>query len=136
MRFVGERHGEELARLYASADVFCFPSTTDTFGQVLLEAGSSGLALVAARAGGAPELVAEGSSGLLVAPDDAAALAALRTLAASPAPGSLRRPGADDRGRAELVALAGSSRAAYLAATEASAPDEAEPLHLASARPA
>jgi len=84
VRFLGELRGEELARLYASADVFCFPSTTDTFGQVLLEAGASGLPLVAARAGGAPELVAEGESGLLVSPDDPAAFAeAIAALASS-----------------------------------------------------
>jgi glycosyltransferase involved in cell wall biosynthesis/predicted metal-dependent phosphoesterase TrpH len=74
--FVGEVRGEQLARLYASADVFCFPSTTDTFGQVILEAGASGLPVVAAATGGALELVAHGRTGLLVAPDDAGALAA------------------------------------------------------------
>jgi glycosyltransferase involved in cell wall biosynthesis len=82
VRFLGELHGIELAEVYASADVFCFPSTTDTFGQVLLEAGASGLPVVAARAGGGAELVADGSTGLLVKPDDATALAAaLRLLA-------------------------------------------------------
>ena len=50
--FVGEVRGEALARLYACADLFCFPSTTDTFGQVLLEAAASGLPSVAAAAGG------------------------------------------------------------------------------------
>ncbi len=75
-RFLGELHGEPLAEVYASADVFCFPSTTDTFGQVILEAGASGLAVVAARAGGATELVRPRETGLLVAPDDARALAA------------------------------------------------------------
>jgi glycosyltransferase involved in cell wall biosynthesis len=74
--FVGEAHGEELARLYACADVFCFPSTTDTFGQVLLEAGASGLPVIAAAAGGGLELVGHGRTGLLVPPDDAGALAA------------------------------------------------------------
>jgi glycosyltransferase involved in cell wall biosynthesis len=73
--FVGELHGAELAAAYASADVFCFPSTTDTFGQVLLEAGASGLPVVAAAAGGALDLVQPGRSGLLVPPDDAAAFA-------------------------------------------------------------
>src|SRR5262245_764957 len=43
VHFVGELRGAALADLYASADAFCFPSTTDTFGQVLLEAGASGL---------------------------------------------------------------------------------------------
>lgn len=85
-RFLGELRGEELARLYASADVFCFPSTSDTFGQVLLEAGACGLPIVAAMAGGAPELVRDGVNGLLVPPDDAGTFAAaLLELAQDPA---------------------------------------------------
>ena len=51
--FLGELRGAALARIYASADVFCFPSTTDTFGQVILEAGASGLPTLAVAAGGA-----------------------------------------------------------------------------------
>ena len=83
--FVGELTGEPLAELYASADVFCFPSTTDTFGQVLLEAGASALPVVAADAGGASELVASGTTGLLVPPDEPRQLAdALLRLAADP----------------------------------------------------
>ena len=70
MRFLGELRGTPLTRLYASADIFCFPSTTDTFGQVLVEAGASGLPVVAAAAGGARELVRHRETGLLVAPDD------------------------------------------------------------------
>jgi phosphatidylinositol alpha 1,6-mannosyltransferase len=84
--FVGEARGRELAAYYASADLFCFPSTTDTFGQVLLEAGASGLPVVAAAAGGALELVAHGQTGLLVPPEDPGRLAAsLLELAESPA---------------------------------------------------
>ena len=84
--FVGEARGRDLAALYASADVFCFPSTTDTFGQVLLEAGASGLPVVAAAAGGATELVVHGQNGLLVPPEDPGLLAAaLLELAESPA---------------------------------------------------
>ncbi|HVM58590.1 MAG TPA: glycosyltransferase [Gaiellaceae bacterium] len=83
--FTGELVGDELAALYASADVFCFPSTTDTFGQVLLEAGASGLPVVAAAAGGALELVADGRTGRLVPPDEPPALAAaILELAADP----------------------------------------------------
>ena len=83
--FVGEARGEQLADLYACADVFCFPSTTDTFGQVILEAGASGLPVVAAAAGGALELVGHGRTGSLFAPDDAGALAAaLLDLAGDP----------------------------------------------------
>jgi glycosyltransferase involved in cell wall biosynthesis/predicted metal-dependent phosphoesterase TrpH len=80
--FLGELRDERLAEVFASCDVFCFPSTTDTFGQVMVEASASGLPVVAAAAGGAGELVRHGKTGLLVAPDDAAALAdALTTLA-------------------------------------------------------
>ena len=83
--FAGEARGEELAAYYASSDVFCFPSTTDTFGQVILEASASGLPVVAAAAGGALELVLHGGTGLLVPPDDAGALAAaLVELATAP----------------------------------------------------
>jgi glycosyltransferase involved in cell wall biosynthesis len=84
-RFVGELTGDRLAELYASADVFCFPSTTDTFGQVLLEAGASGLPVVAADAGGAGELVVSGRTGLLVAPESSQLFArALLQLLAEP----------------------------------------------------
>jgi glycosyltransferase involved in cell wall biosynthesis/predicted metal-dependent phosphoesterase TrpH len=83
--FVGELHGSELAAAYASADIFCFSSTADTFGQVLLEAAASGLPTVAAAAGGAPELVRNGATGILVPPADADALArAIARLAADP----------------------------------------------------
>ena len=47
VRFVGPKHGEELAKYYAAADVFVFPSRTDTFGLVLLEALASGVPVAA-----------------------------------------------------------------------------------------
>lgn len=75
MEFLGELRGDGLAQVFASADIFCFPSTTDTFGQVILEAAASGLPVVAAAAGGALELVAHRATGLLVPPDDPAAFA-------------------------------------------------------------
>ena len=73
--FLGWLEGEELARTYASADVFLFASRTDTFGQVLLEAQASGLPVVAVAEGGPLSLVEHDRSGLL-APADAEALAA------------------------------------------------------------
>jgi len=97
--FTGELVGDELAALYASADVFCFPSTTDTFGQVLLEAGASGLPVVAAAAGGALELVHDGRTGALVPPDEPRLFAAaLLELADDPA--LRRRRGAAGRAAA------------------------------------
>jgi glycosyltransferase involved in cell wall biosynthesis/predicted metal-dependent phosphoesterase TrpH len=72
--FLGELRDDALAQVYASADLFCFPSTTDTFGQVILEACASGLPVVAAAAGGALELVRDGRNGLLVPANDPSAL--------------------------------------------------------------
>ena len=74
--FLGELRGDGLAQVYASSDVFCFPSTTDTFGQVILEAFASGLPVVAAAAGGARELVVHERTGLVVPPGDPGAFAA------------------------------------------------------------
>lgn len=64
-RFVGMKTGLELARHYASADVFLFPSLTDTFGNVTLEALASGLAVAAFDTGAAGQHVVDGVSGCL-----------------------------------------------------------------------
>jgi glycosyltransferase involved in cell wall biosynthesis len=64
--FVGFLHKEELASAYASSDIFVMPSRTETLGLVVLEAMSSGLPVVAARAGGIPEMIQDGISGYLV----------------------------------------------------------------------
>jgi glycosyltransferase involved in cell wall biosynthesis len=63
--FTGFLEGEELASLYATADVFLFPSSTETFGNVVLEALSSGLPVVCAEAGGVQHLVKHGVNGFL-----------------------------------------------------------------------
>jgi glycosyltransferase involved in cell wall biosynthesis len=68
--FIGELHGEELATAYASADLFVFPSTTDTLGLALLEALASGLPVVAARTPASTELLEGMAAGKLVSPDD------------------------------------------------------------------
>lgn len=61
--FTGYLHGEELQRGYASADLFVFPSATDTFGNVVLEAQASGLPVIVSNAGGPRELMVEGETG-------------------------------------------------------------------------
>ena len=69
-RFIGTRQGEDLAACYASADLFLFPSLTETFGNVTLEALASGLPVVAFDTAAAAEHVEHGASGLLVRPGD------------------------------------------------------------------
>ena len=59
--FTGYLSGKDLATAYASADIFVFPSTTDTFGNVILEAHASGLPVVVSDSGGPKELVARQS---------------------------------------------------------------------------
>jgi glycosyltransferase involved in cell wall biosynthesis len=68
--FAGLQVGESLARWYASADVLVFPSTTETFGNVVLEAFASRLPVVGVRRGGVAELVEDGVNGFLAAPQD------------------------------------------------------------------
>ncbi|PAW78721.1 MAG: glycoside hydrolase [Pedosphaera sp. Tous-C6FEB] len=69
--FAGIRKGEELARHYASGDLFLFPSLTETFGNVTPEAMASGLAVVAFNHAAASELVQAGANGVLAKPGDA-----------------------------------------------------------------
>jgi glycosyltransferase involved in cell wall biosynthesis len=84
--FVGFLHGEELARAYASSDIFFFPSESETFGNVTLEAMASGLPAVNAISSGSNSLVEEGVTGHLVSARDEQALAArLAALAEDPA---------------------------------------------------
>lgn len=74
--FAGRLDGDELAAAYASADCFVFPSTSETLGLVVLEAMASGTPVVAAGAGGIPDLVRDGEDGFLLDADDAGAWAA------------------------------------------------------------
>ena len=62
------RHGEDLAAHYASADLFLFPSLTETYGNVTLEALASGLPVVAYRMAAAAELIRHGENGMLADP--------------------------------------------------------------------
>jgi len=73
--FTGFLAGEELAEAYASSDLFVFPSTTDTFGNVVLEAQASGLPVIVTDQGGPRENMIEGKTGLVVPGGDTEALA-------------------------------------------------------------
>lgn len=64
--FTGYRRGEELARLYALADLMVFPSLTDTFGNVMLEAMASGLPVLGFRVAGPKDVIRDGVTGNLV----------------------------------------------------------------------
>ncbi len=82
--FLGWLGGEDLARAYASADVFLFASTTDTYGQVILEAAASGLPVVAVAEGGPAALIENRHTGLLCRPDPDHLAGALLQLASAP----------------------------------------------------
>jgi glycosyltransferase involved in cell wall biosynthesis/predicted metal-dependent phosphoesterase TrpH len=82
--FLGWLEGEELARAYASADVFLFCSTTDTYGQVVLEAGASGVPVVAVAEGGPASLIENRHTGMLCQADADHIAGTVLQLAASP----------------------------------------------------
>ncbi len=74
--FCGYRQGEDLARHFASADLFAFPSLSETFGNVVLEALASGLPTAAFAVPGPQDIVLSGETGILVRECSAPALAA------------------------------------------------------------
>ena len=87
LRMLGWR--DDVAALFAAADVFICPSRHEPLGNVVIEAWAQGAPVVAATAGGPAELIEDGVSGLLVAVDDAAALAdTIKRLLDDPALGS------------------------------------------------
>lgn len=100
--FCGTQVGETLAAHYASGDVFLFPSLTETWGNVTIEAMASGLAVVAYDCAAAEEIIRHDENGLKVAPEDQAAFIAQ---AASLAP---------DVARQRRLGTAAAARAAQL----------------------
>ncbi len=129
VHFVGVQRDAELARHYASADLFLFPSQTETFGNVTLEALASGLAVVAFDTAAAGVHVRHGENGWLATPlpgDAGRELfvdAARQALAQWQPDGALRRRAADTAARIDwdgvlrgfeqrLHGLAGRARAA------------------------
>jgi glycosyltransferase involved in cell wall biosynthesis len=74
--YTGYLNGIDLAAAYASSDIFVFPSTTDTFGNVILEAQAAGLPVIVSNVGGPQELVTDGVNGFITKGRDAADFAA------------------------------------------------------------
>lgn len=66
--FTGYKSGEDLAEVYASADIFAYPSTTETFGNVVIEAMASGLPVIGAASGGVMDSIIDGYNGILTSP--------------------------------------------------------------------
>jgi glycosyltransferase involved in cell wall biosynthesis len=80
--FTGVLHGEELSEAYANMDLFVFPSHTDTFGNVVLEALASGVPAIVTPDGGPPTIVRDGQTGRIV--PDAEFAAAIAGVLADP----------------------------------------------------
>lgn len=68
--FTGQLSGDDLSAAFASADVFVMPSDSETLGFVVLESMASGVPVVAARAGGIPDLIVDGKTSFLCPPGD------------------------------------------------------------------
>jgi glycosyltransferase involved in cell wall biosynthesis len=81
VRFVGPRHGDELAAYFAAADVFVFPSRTDTFGLVMLEALASGVPVAAFPVQGPVDVIGNSDVGVL---DEDLGSAVMRALKIAP----------------------------------------------------
>ncbi|MEH7108082.1 glycosyltransferase family 4 protein [Bacillus sp. JJ1764] len=75
MKFTGYIAGEELAKIYSSSDLFVFPSPTETFGNVVLEALASGTPAICANSGGVKNIINPGVTGELCTPGDPAEFA-------------------------------------------------------------
>ena len=88
--FAGVRKGEDLAAHYASADLFLFPSLTETFGNVVPEALASGLAVLSYASAAAKELIVTGQNGVLVPAGDELAFVNASVELALDAPGIAR----------------------------------------------
>jgi mannosyltransferase len=114
IRFLGERPWEEIVHLYAALDLFVAPARHEGFGLTPLEAMASGVPVIATRTGAFETQVAEGETGWLVPPGDAAALAAALDTALSD-PARLAAMGAAARSRVETGFAIGTEAARLVA---------------------
>jgi glycosyltransferase involved in cell wall biosynthesis len=122
--FPGILDPEALRARYAAADLFVWPAVKEAWGMALLEAQAAGLPVVAGRSGGIPDILRDGTTGLLAPEGDAAAFAAaIETLAAD---------------REKLAAMGAAARANVLAAHDLPAAARTLDRHLSAllARPA
>jgi len=110
--FAGTRSGDDLAAYYASADLFVFPSLTETFGNVVLEAMSSGIPVVAYAEAAAREFIRNGQNGIHVAPGNEGGL--IERAAALGADANARA----SMGHAARTSVAGLSPESVVAAFE------------------
>jgi glycosyltransferase involved in cell wall biosynthesis len=102
--FLGYVEGEALASIYASCDLFLFPSTTDTFGNVVLEAQASGLPVIVTNCGGPQENIVAGETGIVVeGNDERSFLTGIQEMLSEP--GRLREMGISARRYAESRAF-------------------------------
>lgn len=69
VKFLGFRHGDELSAIYASSDMFVFPSTTDTLGQVVMESQGSAIPVIVTDVGGPKEVVDDTRTGYVLPAD-------------------------------------------------------------------
>lgn len=117
-RFTGELRDEDRARAMASLDVFVHPATDLTCANPVREAAASGLPVVASRVGGAPEVVRDGETGVLVAPGTRSGFAdAVQALVSDPERGRMGQAGREaalprDWSAAAADLFAGAWRAA------------------------
>jgi phosphatidylinositol alpha 1,6-mannosyltransferase len=93
--FPGVLRGEALSRAYANMDLFVFPSHTDTFGNVVLEALASGVPTIVTPDGGPPSIIREGETGF-IAPDENFAVTIERILADPPLHAKMRQAARQD----------------------------------------
>ena len=111
VRFLGELPIEEVPPWYRRVTIYAFTSRIEGFGLTILEAMASGVALVAARAGAAETVVADGDTGVLVPPGDVDALvAALEPLMRDPASAAAMGRRARERAVAEFSVAAEAER--------------------------